>query len=153
MTAVKPVIPSAMATATTGSRSSILLMWPLRFISWHAEAIGRALYWSFSSEGDEKSRAKARWCAWLWPCQLSSFFEQWTQVRHVLSGSWALMNVGLLMSPRFGVWRWLERNSQDTYFADLAACSAYVDQPQALEKRVLVIVGSEDKMTAPRAGR
>jgi len=48
--------------------------------------------------------------------------------------------------------RWLERNSQDTYFADLAACSAYVDQPQALEKRVLVIVGSEDKMTAPRAG-
>ena len=38
-----------------------------------------------------------------------SLWTSWTQARHILSGSWAIMSVSLLLSPRFAVWRWLER--------------------------------------------
>lgn len=48
--------------------------------------------------------------------------------------------------------RWLERMAPDVYHADLAACNAYQRKGGALSQETLVIIGSEDKMTQPRAG-
>ena len=48
--------------------------------------------------------------------------------------------------------RWLERMAPDVYHADLAACNAYRREEVALAQRTMVIVGSADKMTVPKAG-
>ncbi|NKC01361.1 MAG: alpha/beta fold hydrolase [Pseudomonadales bacterium] len=48
--------------------------------------------------------------------------------------------------------RWLERMGEDTYHADLAACNAYERDSRELAQRSLVIVGSDDKMTAAKSG-
>lgn len=48
--------------------------------------------------------------------------------------------------------RWLERMRADVYHADLAACNAYQRTGGALTQPTLVIIGSADKMTAPKAG-
>ena len=48
--------------------------------------------------------------------------------------------------------RWLERMPPDVYHADLAACNAYQREGGSLDASTLVIIGSEDKMTQPKAG-
>lgn len=48
--------------------------------------------------------------------------------------------------------RWLERMAEDAYHADLAACHNYERSRNPLPQRTLVLIGTEDKMTAPKAG-
>lgn len=49
--------------------------------------------------------------------------------------------------------RWLERMGRGAYHADLAACNAYQREAADVDVRSLVIIGSADRMTSPRAGR
>jgi pimeloyl-ACP methyl ester carboxylesterase len=62
-------------------------------------------------------------------------------------------------SPNPGVWmlgageRLIERTPPGVHHADLAACNAYRADPSAIAAPTLVIVGEQDQMTPPRAGR
>ncbi len=48
--------------------------------------------------------------------------------------------------------RWLERNSADTYFADLNACNDFQPGELAITCPTLVVQGDADKMTPLRSG-
>ena len=77
-----------------------------------------------------------------------------------MANTWSHSTAGRLgasavpgMSNMNGAQRWMESMPDGVYHADLAACNAYQPDLGVGDLPVLVIAGSEDRMTPVRAGR